>query len=377
VGTTDSEDCVRYLRHATAIGLIAVGALLFSACGSDNDAGGGQSQGGGAVACGGKQSLRASGSTAQANAVTRFVTAFEQTCSGQTLNYTGSGSGAGRNDFLGNQTDFAGSDAALSDAEVPRAQQRCASPAWNLPLVFGPIAVAYNLPGVTDLALDGTTVAKIFNGQIRTWNDPAIAALNQGKNLPSAPIVVNFRSDESGTTQNFQNYLTAASNGAYGKPAGQTWGGGVGAGARGSQGVADATKNTPNSITYVEASFAQRGGLGVATIVNSGGGQPVPLTPQSVGNSINGVQVTGQGNDLKLDLNSIYTTRMPNAYPIVLATYEIVCSNYADDATGQAVRAFLQSSLQPQAQQGLPDAGYVPLPDQFKQRLTSSVNAIQ
>jgi phosphate transport system substrate-binding protein len=369
---------VRYQRRAAALGLIAAGALLFSACGSDNGAGGGQAQGGGgAVQCGGKQALRASGSSAQANAITRFVTAFEGACSGQTLNYTPSGSGAGRNDFLGNQTDFAGSDAALSDAEAPRAQARCASPAWNLPMVFGPVAIAYNLPGVTDLALDGATAAKIFNGQITTWNDPAIAALNQGKALPAAPIVVNFRSDESGTTQNFQNYLIAASNNAYGKPAGQTFNGGVGAGARGSQGVADATKNTPNSISYVEASFAQRGGLGIAQIINAGGGAPVALSPENVGNAIGGVSVTGQGNDLKLDLNSIYTTRTPNAYPIVLATYEIVCSNYADDQTGQAVRAFLQSSLQPQAQQGLPDAGYVPLPDQFKQRLTTAVNAIQ
>jgi phosphate transport system substrate-binding protein len=368
---------VRYQRRAAAIGLIAAGALLFSACGSDNGAGGGQSQGGGAVACGGKQSLKASGSTAQANAITRFVTAYEQACNGQTLNYTGSGSGAGRNDFLGGQTDFAGSDAALSDAEAPRAQQRCASPAWNLPLVFGPIAVAYNLAGVTDLALDGPTIAKIFNDTVKTWNDPAIAGLNPGKNLPAAPIIVNFRSDESGTTQNFQNYLIAASNNAYGKPAGQTFNGGVGAGARGSQGVADATQNTPNSISYVEASFAQRGGLGIANIINAGGGQPVPLNPQTAGNAINSVQVSGQGNDLKLDLNSLYKTTTANAYPLVLATYEIVCSNYADDATGQAVRAFLQSSLQPPAQQGLPDAGYVPLPDQFKQRLTGAVNAIQ
>jgi phosphate transport system substrate-binding protein len=369
---------VRYQRRAAAIGLIAAGALLFSACGSDNDAGGGQAQGaGGAVACGGKQSLRASGSSAQANAMTRFVTNFEQTCSGQTVNYTPSGSGAGRNEFLGGQTDFAGSDAALKDDEAQRAQQRCASPAWNLPLVFGPIAIAYNLPGVQDLALDGPTIAKIFNGQITTWNDPAIAALNQGKQLPASPIVVNFRSDESGTTENFQKYLVAASNNAYGKPAAQTFNGGVGAGARGSQGVADATKNTPNSITYVEASFAQRGGLGIANIINAGGGQPVPLSPETAGNAINNVQVSGQGNDLKLDLNSIYQTTTPNAYPLMLATYEIVCSNYQDDPTGQAVRAFLQSALQPQTQQALPDAGYVPLPDQFKQRLTNSVNAIQ
>lgn len=368
---------MRFQRRAAAIGLIAAGALVFSACGSDGGEGaqGGQAQAG--VACGGKQALRASGSSAQANAITRFVTNFEGACSGQTLNYTPSGSGAGRNEFIGGQTDFAGSDSALTDAEAGTAQARCASPAWNLPLVFGPIAVAYNVPGLAALNLDGATIAAIFNGQITTWNDPRIGALNPGAALPATPIVVNFRSDESGTTQNFQRYLNAASNNAYGKEAAQTFNGGVGAGARGSQGVADATKNTPNSITYVESSFAQRGGLGIASVINSGGGQPVPLSTETVGNAINNVRVSGQGNDLKLDLNSLYTASAPNAYPIALATYEVVCSNYADDQTGQAVKAFLSSALTDGAQQGLPDAGYVPLPAQFKQRITDAVNAIQ
>lgn len=369
---------MRYQRRVAAIGLIAASALVLSACGSDENAGGGGVSAAPGVTCGGKPDLRSSGSSAQNNAMTRFVATYQQTCQGQTLNYTPSGSGAGRNEFLGGQTDFAGSDSALKQGdETNRGQQRCASPAWNLPLVFGPVAIAYNVAGVTDLALDGTTAAKIFNGQITTWNDPAIAALNQGKQLPAAPIVVNFRSDESGTTENFQKYLVAASNNAYGKPAAQTFNGGVGAGARGSQGVADATKNTPNSVTYVESSFAQRGGLGIAQIINAGGGQPVALSTESVGAAINNVQVSGQGNDLTLNLDSLYKTATPGAYPIALATYEIVCSNYADDPTGQAVRAFLQTALSPGAQQALPDAGYVPLPEQFKQRVTTAVNAIQ
>lgn len=366
---------MRFQRRAAAIGLIAAGALLFSACGSDDNAGGSAPQASG-VACGGKQALKASGSTAQANAVTGFVNTFEQTCNGQTLNYTASGSGAGRNDFTGGQTDFAGSDAALKPDEQAKATQRCASPALNLPLVFGPIAIAYNVAGVTDLALDGPTAAKVFNGTVKTWNDPAIAALNPGKNLPAAPIVVNFRSDDSGTTQNFQTYLNAASNNAYGKPSSQTFNGGTGAGARGSQGVTDATKSTPNSISYIEASFAQKAQLPAANIVNAGGGQPVPLSAENVGKAIDAVQVTGQGNDLTLDLNSLYQTATPGAYPIALATYEVVCSKYADPQTGQAVKAFLQSALSPQAQGTLTQGGYVPIPDAFKQRLTTSVDSI-
>ncbi|GAA4843717.1 phosphate ABC transporter substrate-binding protein PstS [Actinomycetospora corticicola] len=367
---------MRFQRRAAAIGLIAAGALLFSACGSDDNSGGGSAAQASGVTCGGKQDLRASGSTAQANAITGFVNTFEQTCNGQTVNYTASGSGAGRNEFIGGQTDFAGSDAALKSDEAQKAAQRCASPALNLPLVFGPIAVAYNLQGVTDLALDGPTVAGIFNGQITTWNDPRIAALNPGKTLPATPIVVNFRSDESGTTQNFQTYLNAASNNAYGKQATQTFNGGVGAGARGSQGVTDATKNTPNSIGYVEASFAQKAQLPAAQIINSGGGQPVALSTDNVAKAIDAVQVTGQGNDLTLDLNSLYKTTTAGAYPIALATYEIVCTKYADPQTGTAVKAFLQTALSPQAQGTLTAGGYVPIPDAFKQRLTTSINSI-
>lgn len=369
---------MRFQRRAAAIGMVAAGALLFSACGSDSGGSGGE--GGEApanVACGGKQDLRASGSSAQNNAMTQFINNYEQACSGQTVNYTASGSGAGRNEFLGGQTDFAGSDSALSDDEPQRAQQRCASPAWNLPVVFGPIAIAYNLPGVQDLVLDGPTAGRVFNGGIRTWNDPAIAALNPGKQLPAAPIIVNFRSDESGTTENFQTYLNAASNGTYPQEAADAFNGGVGVGAPRSQGVTDATRSTPNSVTYVESSFAQRAGLGIAQIINSGGGAPAPLNPQTVGAAIDSVQIEGQGNDLVLNLDSLYRTSAPGAYPIALATYEIVCSNYQDDQAGQAVKAFLNTALSDQAQQALPEAGYVPLPAQFKQRLTTAVNAIQ
>ena len=328
---------MRFQRRAAAIGLIAAGALLFSACGSDDNSAGGAAPQASGVTCGGKQALKASGSTAQANAVTGFVNTFEQTCNGQTVNYTASGSGAGVNDFLGGQTDFAGSDAALKPDEMAKAGQRCASPALDLPMVFGPIAIAYNVPGVPGLVLDGPTAAKIFNGTVTTWNDPAVAALNPGKNLPAAPIVVNFRSDESGTTQNFQTYLNAASNGAYGKQAAKTFNGGTGVGAKGSQGVTDATKNTPNSISYIEASFAQKAQLPTANIINAGGGQPVPLSTENVGRAIDSVKVTGQGNDLTLDLSSLYETTTPGAYPIALATYEVVCSKYADPQTGQAL----------------------------------------
>jgi phosphate transport system substrate-binding protein len=327
------------------------------------------------VSCGGKQTLKASGSTAQANAMTRFVKAFEQACPGQTLDYTANGSGAGISEFIGNQTDFGGSDSEMLPPEYAAAQQRCGSPAWNLPVVFGPIAISYNVNGVNSLTLDGTTAAKIFNGAIAAWNDPAIAALNRGVNLPAEPIRVIFRSDESGTSDNFQKYLDTASNGAWGKGAGKTFKGGVGEGAMGNDGTAAAVKRTEGAISYNEWSFAQEQHLGMAKIITSAGPDPVAITAEAVGKTISSAYIIKEGNDLALDTISFYRPNQPGAYPIVLATYEIVCSKYPDPQVGTAVKAFLQSTIS-SGQNGLADNGYIPIPDAFKSRLSTAVDAI-
>ena len=353
--------------------------MMLSGCGSDKNTSAPSSSGSATaanVSCGGKQTLKASGSTAQANAMTRFVKAFEQACSGQTLNYTPNGSGAGIREFNGNQTDFGGSDSPLNTGEVAAAQQRCGgSPAWNLPVVFGPIAVTFNISTVTSLILDGPTLAKIFNGAITTWNDPAIQALNTGFTLPGEPIHVVFRNDESGTTDNFQKYLDAASNGAWGKGTGKTFKGGVGEGAKGNDGTSAAIKATEGSVTYNEWSFAQAQHLNMAKVVSSAGPDAVAISADSVGKTIAGATIKGQGNDLVLDTTSFYKPAQPGSYPIVLATYEIVCSKYPDAQVGTAVKAFLQSAIG-SGQNGLADNGYIPIPDAFKSRLSTAVNAI-
>ncbi|OBA69666.1 phosphate ABC transporter substrate-binding protein PstS [Mycobacterium sp. 1554424.7] len=363
-------------RFGAFLAILATGAVLASACGSDNRPGGASGTTSPAkVACGGTPTLRASGSTAQANAMTRFVKAFEQSCPGQSLNYTPNGSGAGIGEFVGNQTDFAGSDSPLSKDEYTRAQQRCGSPAWNLPVVFGPIVVGYNVNGVSSLNLDGPTAARIFSGGITGWNDPTIAALNPGVTLPAEPIRVVFRSDESGTTDNFQRYLDSASNGAWGKGAGKTFNGGVGEGAKGNDGAAAAAKGTEGSITYVEWSFAQAQHLNTAKVLTSAGPDPVTVSAESVGKTISSAWFTGKGNDLALDTISFYRPNQPDAYPIVLATYEIVCSKYPDPQVGAAVRAFLRSTIGA-GQDGLADNGYIPIPPEFKSRLSTAVDAI-
>ncbi len=332
------------------------------------------------VDCGGKKKLLAAGSTAQKNAMEQFVYAYIHACPGHTLDYNANGSGAGMKLFPGNQTDFAGSDTPMNPAknEPQKASERCGSEAWDLPVVFGPIAVTYNLKGVSALSLDGPTLAKIFNGTIAKWDDPAIKALkalNTSINLPPTPIHVVFRSDQSGTTANFQQYLDAASDGAWGKGAGQTFNGGVGEGAAGNDGTSQALKRTDGSITYNEWSYAVGHQLNMAQIITSAGPEPVTITAESVGKTIAGATFKGKGNDLVVDTSSFYRPTQDGAYPIVLVTYEIVCSKYPDAPTGTAVKAFMQATIG-DGQVGLDEYGYIPLPESFRSKLIPVVNAI-
>ncbi|MEV5649376.1 phosphate ABC transporter substrate-binding protein PstS [Nocardia sp. NPDC052254] len=365
-------------RSGALLGVLAAaGALTLSACGSDDNTAATGNAAKVDVACGGKKALKASGSSAQKNAMDHFVAAYEQNCDGAKLDYTSSGSGAGVNEFVGGQTDFGGSDSALDPKkdEPKKAADRCGAPAWNLPTVFGPIAITYNLDGVTNLTLDGPTAAKVFNGTIKKWDDPAIKGLNQGVNLPGDDIHVIFRSDESGTTDNFQRYLDAASNGAWGKGAGKAFVGGVGEGAKGNEGTSAAIKNTKGAVTYNEWSFAKSQNLATAQIITDAAVKPVPLSVESAGKAIAAAKITGAGNDLIIDTNSFYKPTDPGAYPIMLATYEIVCSKYSDADTGKAVKAFLTSAID-NGQNGLENSGYVPIPDAFKTKLTTAINAI-
>ena len=366
-----------------AIGMAASAVMMatLTACGSDNNAAApsttsGAAGGSSAAAeCGGKNSLTAEGSTAQQNAIAVFNQVWGQKCPGKNLAYNPTGSGAGVNQFIANQVDVAGSDSPLSQDQTAEAAKRCSgNPAWNLPLVFGPVALAYNLPGLDKVVLNADVLAKIFTGAVGTWNDPAIAALNVGATLPDAKIVPIYRSDSSGTTDNFQKYLSTAAPQTWTKGAGKEFQGGAGEGAQKSAGIVQAVQATPGAIGYVEKGFVTQAGLPMAQIDTGSGA--VELTDTTAGKSIEGAKFAAEGNDLALDLNSIYGTTAPGAYPLVLATYEIVCSKGYPADTAAAVKSFLTVAAN-DAQSGLSAAGYIPLPDAFKQRLLAAVNAIQ
>lgn len=367
-------------RNGALIGALAVSALTLAACGSDNNAGSVEVDASASGAtCEGKENLSGAGSSAQKNAMDNFVATYIAVCQEKGTNvnvaYNPSGSGDGRTQFIANQIDFAGSDSAINGEQAEQAAERCAgNPAWNLPLVFGPVALAFNLDGVDNLVLDAETAAKIFNGTITTWNDPALVALNEGVDLPDLPITAIVRSDSSGTTDNFQQYLEVAANGAWTTGAGSDFTGGIGEGAKGSAGVAQAVAGSPGSITYVEKSFADQNGLTIAQIDTGAG--PVELNSETAGKAIEGAQfASAGGGDLTLDLTSIYGTTEEGAYPLVLATYEIVCSAGYDAETEAAMKSFLISAAN-EGQTGLDEQGYVPLPAAFQEKLTESIESI-
>jgi len=373
---------VNFKRNAAVLGVVAVGAMTLAACGSDdNSASSGTTVNSAAskATCEGKDALSAAGSSAQKNAMDNFIATYIAVCKDKgkdvKIAYNPTGSGDGRTQFIAKQVDFAGSDSAIKGDQAVAAKDRCAgNDSWNLPLVFGPIAVAYNLDGVQGLTLNGEVLAKIFSGAITTWNDPAIAALNSGVSLPAEKITPIVRSDSSGTTDNFQQYLTTASNGAWTKGAGSDFVGGVGEGAKGSAGVSQAVAGSPGSITYVEKSFADQNKLAVAKI-DSGAGA-VALTEDAASKAIEGAKFKTEGvGDLSLDLNSIFGTKEAGAYPIVLATYSIVCSKGYDADTSAAVKSFLTSAAN-EGQDGLSEQGYVTLPGTVQDKLNASIAAI-
>lgn len=366
-------------RALAAALAVAVTAATVTACGSDQNRRGGTTAAApgaaGTADCGGNNKLTAEGSTAQQNAMALFNHVWGQYCPGKDVAYNPTGSGAGREQFIAGHVDFAGADSPLIADQIGPAAKRCdGNPAWDLPLVFGPIALVYNLPGITQLIISSDALAKILSGKIGAWNDPILAVLNPGVALPDTQITPIYRSDSSGTTDNVQKYLTTAAPQSWTRGVGTEFQGGVGEGAEKSAGVVAAVRTTPGALGYVEKGFADQAGVPYARIATDNG--VVALTEDTARKAIEAARFMADGNDLVLDLDSIYGSQDSGAYPLVLASYEIVCSKGYDAGTSGAIKSFLGLAAT-RGQTDLPAAGYVPLPDKVKDRLVTAINAIQ
>ncbi|MEO3797867.1 phosphate ABC transporter substrate-binding protein PstS [Nonomuraea sp. B10E15] len=364
------------MKYAGRLAAVAfVGALSLAACGTDNNTGatGTTAATEAAADSGLSGTINAAGSSAQANAIDQWKKEFQAKNSGVSINYQPSGSGAGIQAFIQGTVALAGSDSALKDDEPAKADARCKTgKAVNIPMVTGPVAVVYNLPGVEGLQLSPKTLGGIFNSKITKWDDPAIKADNPNATLPSTPIQAFHRADESGTSDNFTKFLEATADWPY--EAAKAWPAEAkGQGAKGSDGIASSVKDTEGAISYVEMSYADNSQLQKAKVAN-GSGEFVELTPESAAKTVETAEIKGTGNDLALSID--YATKTPGAYPIVLVTYEITCEKGLPAEESKLVKSFLTYTASDEGQAALKDLGYAPLSGELLTKVRSTVEAI-
>ncbi|HWA65258.1 MAG TPA: phosphate ABC transporter substrate-binding protein PstS [Mycobacteriales bacterium] len=348
-------------------GIAVVAALGLAACGSSSSGSGGSSGGS-------STSLNPQGSTFQATLEAQWATKFHAQNPSDQITYNPTGSTAGITAFTQGTAPFAGSDVTMTSDEQTQANSACGSTALTIPITSGGVAVMYNLPGLSKpLNLSADTVAGIFMGQIKTWNDPKIAADNPGVTLPSTPITVYYRADGSGTTDVLSGFLDAAAK--------SIWTLGVdkqftnwptGTGATGSSGVAAGVKSTQGGITYAEITYAQQDNLQTAAIKGFGSSY-VPLTAANVAKSIqSGFATTATAPDLAGTLSFDKMT----GYPISTVSYVLVCSKYNNAGTGALVKNFLTYAAGASGQAEGPALGFAPLPKSLDQQVLSSIATI-
>jgi len=371
-GTTSATTSAASVESSGAASSDSSSADTGSAATGSSDTGSSAAAGGGATTFEGAGftcatgSLASSGSTAQGKAISKWIIDYNAKCGATIADYGGGGSGKGVSDFIAKQTDFGGSDSALKDDQPAQAKERCGgNAAIDLPMVTGPVAMAYNLDGVDKLILTPELLTGIFGGTITTWNDPKIAAVNPGVTLPSVAIATVHRAEESGTTDNFTKYLTAA--GGWTFEGGKAWTAPGGTAAQGNDGVGKAVAGTAGSIGYVEWGYAKDNNLHMAQIDNGGGA--VELTAESAAKAIGAAKVVGTDGDLSLEID--FATKEPGAYPIVLVTYEIVCSAGNGDKAA-LLKSFL-GYTSTDGQGTLDSVGAAPLPAEIQAKVIKAV----
>ena len=319
--------------------------------------------------------IQAAGSSAQANAITEWVNVYQTACPQSTIDYQPVGSGAGVEAFLSAQTSFGGTDKPVVEEDLAAATDRCGgNPALNIPLVGGAIAVAYHLEGIEELTLDPATIAGIFSSDITRWNDPAIVALNSTVVLPDAAIAQFHRSDSSGTTANFSDYLESTAPNAWDYDTGKEWTAPGGQGAKGSDQVIASVAQTPNSIGYVELSYILDAINAKPVSIDQGAG-PVLPTAENASVTLASSPTLNEDGNIILDID--YTTQVTGAYPISIVTYEIVCSAGLDARKNpELVAAFLAFAASDSGQKLLGDIGYVPLSGDLLTGVRQSVDTV-
>jgi len=346
--------------------------FALAACGAGNEEPSGDSSDTGLSG-----TLAGGGATSQAKAQGVWRAGFQIANPNATLTYDEVGSGDGRKGFNSGAYAFAGSDSYLKDdeGELTDAKTRCGGEdPIEVPAYVSPIAVAFNLPGIESLNLDAATIAKIFNGSVTKWNDPAIAATNEGVELPDMDIATVHRLDDSGTTKNFTDYLEKASGGVWKDEADGLWPASLkGEAADGTSGVVGVITDTEGMIGYADHSATE--GLGIVSIqVGSAFNAP---TSAGAASAV-AVSEREEGRPaVDMAINIDRTTTEAGAYPLVLTSYLIACQHYDTAEEADLVKGFLSYVLSTEGQQAASDeVGSAPLEASVQAEAAGIVGAI-
>jgi len=368
---------LRGSKQAVVAGGAVLAALALAACSSSSSSSSSSSAPGAtgsSTASGGSTTgassasgtINASGSTFQTNFQQAAIQAFKASNPKITVNYGGGGSGKGRTDLAGGTVLFAGSDSPIPASEKANFNGKTV---LYFPVQVGPIAMAYNVSGVSDLKLDATVLAGIFQGTIKTWDDPAIKALNSGASLPSTPITIVVRSDSSGTTANFSQFLVDAAGSAWklGTAGTLTFPSSAKA-ANGGSGVAQAIKSTDGAIGYVDDSTAKAAGLSTASVKNKSGAF---VAPSSASAAAAASQVTPAADLTFLTADEAGA----GSYPITYQSWDLVYAKQPNANDVALLKAYL-GYLLGAGQQLLTPLGLAPLPSGIDSKAVAQLSQI-
>jgi phosphate transport system substrate-binding protein len=309
--------------------------------------------------------INGAGATFPQPIYTKWFDAYAKVDPSVRFNYQGIGSGGGQKQILSETVDFGASDGPMSDENLAKASR----PLWHIPTVAGAVVVSYNLPGGPTLKLDGETVAGIFLGAITRWNDPAIARQNAGVTLPASDIIVVHRSDGSGTSYIFTDYLSSVSRewkDKIGTNTSVNWP--VGLGGKGNAGVAGQLKQSPGSIGYVELAYAKQNKLPYASLKNAAGNYIAP-TIESVVEALASATIP---DDFRF---SMVNAPGEKSYPVAGATWLLVYGEQKNAAKGAKLVEFLKWAFT-EGEKMAATLDYAPLPDSVQRRVLARVNAI-
>lgn len=320
--------------------------------------------------------LNGSGASSQGKAMQAWKDGFGSV-SDVKVNYTETGSGTGREQFIGGEVSFIGTDAALKPEEMEAATERCGGAGVvELPTYVSPIAVAFNLPGIEHVNMTAENIAEVFNGTITQWNDPKLAANNPDIELPDTAIVTVNRADKSGTTENFTDYLAQVVPDVWGHEPGQEWpvmDGVLGQSAEGTSGVVSLVQNTEGGITYADAS--QIGELGSVAVKI--GEDYIPYSADAAAKIVDGSSAATDASDTVLTVDLQRDGSIEGAYPIVLISYHVACLAYSDEAEADNVRGLLTYIASADGQNAAAQhAGIAPISDEMRERVNAAIEKI-